>query len=536
MKRILVIMASLLLTAALSAQDKADYRTVPLPESIKMTGKAPFVLNSGTTVAVPAGDEKLLRDGRFLAEYAAETTGLQLQVSTGKKKNAINLVIDKKIPNSEGYVIDVNAKGITVSGKTAAGVFYGIQTLRKSLPVGKSVTSVEFPSVKITDQPRFAYRGMMLDCGRHFFPISFIKKYIDLLALHGMNVFHWHLTEDQGWRIEIKKYPALTEKGSQRDQTVLGRNSSVYDGTPYGGFYTQDQAREIVKYAADRFITVIPEIDMPGHMLAALASYPNLGCTGGPYKVGQSWGVFPDVLCLGNPEVYTFAKDVLDEIFAIFPSKYIHIGGDETPTERWAKCPKCQKVMKDNNLTLNTLQGYFTNRIEKYIESKGRVMIGWDEILGGQPDKSAVVMSWRGAAPGEKAAKLGHDVIMSPTDNNYFDYYQTKDVQNEPLLIGGYIPIEKTYAFEPFADPSAKEANSHIIGVQANLWSEYITCPELAEYQVLPRMAALCEVQWMQPQAKNFQDFKGRSIKMKELYDAYGLTYAKFLWEEPKKE
>ena len=210
--------------------------------------------------------------------------------------------------------------------------------------------------------------------------------------------------------------------------------------------------------------------------------------------------------------------------------------GDETPTERWAKCPKCQKVMKDNNLTLNTLQGYFTNRIEKYIESKGRVMIGWDEILGGQPDKSAVVMSWRGAAPGEKAAKLGHDVIMSPTDNNYFDYYQTKDIQNEPLLIGGYLPIEKTYAFEPFADPSAKEANSHIIGVQANLWSEYITCPELAEYQVLPRMAALCEVQWMQPQAKNFQDFKGRSMKMKELYDAYGLTYAKFLWAEPKKE
>ena len=536
MKKIIIIMASLLLTTTLFAENKADYRVVPLPESIVMVNKTPFLLSSQTAIVVPPGNEDLFRDGKFLAEYIGETTGIRLSVTSVKSKNAIHLDLNKKITNKEGYTLLVDHKGVTISGQTPAGVFYGIQTLRKSLPVDTTLTSIDLPAVKISDAPRFTYRGMMLDCGRHFFPISFIKKYIDLLALHNMNVFHWHLTEDQGWRIEIKKYPKLTEIGSHRDQTVIGRNSDVYDGTPYGGYYTQEQAREIVKYAADRYITVIPEIDMPGHMLAALASYPELGCTGGPYKVGQSWGVFKDVLCVGNPKVYTFVEDVLDEILAIFPSKYIHIGGDETPTDRWSHCPKCQKVMEDNHLTLNTLQGYFTNRIEKYLNSKGRIMIGWDEILGGHPNKSAVVMSWRGAEPGTQAAKLGHDVIMSPTDNDYFDHYQTNNTWNEPLLIGGYLPVEKTYSFEPYADPKDTEANKHILGVQANLWSEYITCPQLAEYQTLPRMAALSEVQWMQPQAKNFQDFKNRSIKMKDLYDAYGLTYARYLWEKTDKK
>ncbi|MCH3993273.1 MAG: beta-N-acetylhexosaminidase [Prevotella sp.] len=535
MKKLFLVMTGLLLITAAFAQDRVNYRVVPLPESIIMSDKKPFLLNSETVIVVPAGDERLLRDGQFLVEYIGETTGMKLQVVTNSKhKNAIHLNLNKRISNKEGYTIKVSHREVTICGQTPAGVFYGIQTLRKSLPVDQNLMSVELPAVKIVDAPRFAYRGMMLDCVRHFFPVSFIKKFIDLLALHNMNVFHWHLTDDQGWRIEIKKYPRLTLVGSVRSETVIGRNSEVYDGTPYGGFYTQDEAREIVKYAADRYITIIPEIDMPGHVLAALTAYPKLGCTGGPYQVLTKWSG-GDPLCLGNDTVYTFVKGVIDEIMGLFPSKYIHLGGDEAHTDHWASCPRCQKVMEDNHLTVKTLQGYFTNRVESYVRSKGRVMIGWDEILAGNPNKAAVVMSWRGAAPGAQAAKAGYDVIMSPGSYDYFDHYQTSDTEREPLLIGGYLPVEKVYSFEPFADPADKETNKHIIGVQANLWTEYITCPNLAEYQILPRMAALSEVQWMQPEAKDFEDFRTRSVKMRNLYDAYGLKYAKFLWNGGKK-
>ncbi len=536
MKKIFVVIVSLLLMTTVFAHDEVDYRVVPLPESIVVSNKKPFLLNSKTIIVVPADHEGLLRDGRFLAEYIGETTGIKLQIITGRRsKNAIHLNLNKKINNKEGYTIKVNHRGVTIYGQTPAGVFYGIQTLRKSLPVDQNLMSVELPAVKISDEPRFAYRGMMLDCVRHFFPVSFVKRFIDLLALHNMNVFHWHLTDDQGWRIEIKKYPKLTLIGSVRSETVIGRNSDVYDGKPYGGFYTQDEAREIVKYAADRHISVIPEIDMPGHMLAALTAYPELGCTGGPYSVLTKWSG-GDPLCLGNDEVYNFLEGVIDEIIDIFPSKYIHLGGDEAHTDHWASCPKCQKVMEDNHLTIKTLQGYFTNRMESYVRSKGRVMIGWDEILAGSPNKSAVVMSWRGAGPGAQAAKSGYDVIMSPGTHDYFDHYQTSDTWREPLLIGGYLPIEKVYSFEPFADPADKETDKHIIGVQANLWTEYITCPKLAEYQILPRMAALSEVQWMQPKYKDFEDFRARSVKMRDLYDVYGLKYAKFLWNKDKKQ
>lgn len=536
MKKIFVVIVSLLLMTTVFAHDEVDYRVVPLPESIVVSNKKPFLLNSKTIIVVPADHEELLRDGRFLAEYIGETTGIKLQIITGRRsKNAIHLNLNKKINNKEGYTIKVNHRGVTIYGQTPAGVFYGIQTLRKSLPVDQNLMSVELPAVKISDEPRFAYRGMMLDCVRHFFPVSFVKRFIDLLALHNMNVFHWHLTDDQGWRIEIKRYPKLTLIGSVRSETVIGRNSSVYDGKSYGGFYTQDEAREIVKYAADRHISVIPEIDMPGHMLAALTAYPELGCTGGPYSVLTKWSG-GDPLCLGNDEVYNFLEGVIDEIMDIFPSKYIHLGGDEAHTDHWASCPKCQKVMEDNHLTIKTLQGYFTNRMESYVRSKGRVMIGWDEILAGSPNKSAVVMSWRGAGPGAQAARSGYDVIMSPGTHDYFDHYQTSDTWREPLLIGGYLPIEKVYSFEPFADPADKETDKHIIGVQANLWTEYITCPKLAEYQILPRMAALSEVQWMQPKYKDFEDFRTRSAKMRDLYDAYGLEYAKFLWNKDKKQ
>ena len=330
------------------------------------------------------------------------------------------------------------------------GLFYGMQTLKQLLPVESTNGVLEVPVVDIKDQPRFAWRGNMLDCGRHFFPISFIKKYIDILAMYKLNTFHWHLTEDQGWRIEIKKYPLLTEISSWRDETVVGHNTDKYDGMGYGGFYTQDQAREIVKYAAERYINIVPEIEMPGHSSAALAAYPQLGCTGGPYKVQERWGVFKDVYCAGKDETFEFLQNVLDEVMDIFPSPFIHIGGDECPKDSWKECPACQKRMKDNHLKdEHELQGWFITQMDHYLTSKGRRLIGWDEILEGGLAPQATVMSWRGTKGGIEAAKLHHDVVMSPTTNMYLDYYQSKDKDNEPFAIGGFLPLEKVYDYEP---------------------------------------------------------------------------------------
>ena len=514
-----------------AAGTTANYNVIPLPQQISLTAKAPFVLNAATPIVCPEGNADMQRNADFLAGYINDNTGLQLQTTAAKGKNAIRLAIDKKAAQAEGYTISVTAKEVLISGSTPQGVFYGIQTLRKSLPVGKDIAQVELPAAIIKDAPRFGYRGMHLDCGRHFFPISFVKKYIDLLAMHNMNTFHWHLTEDQGWRIEMKKYPRLTDFGSKRTETVMGRNSDVYDGIPYGGYYTQDEAREIVKYAADRYITVIPEIDMPGHMQAALACYPELGCTGGPYDVRRRWGISDEVLCLGNEQTYDFCENVLDELMQIFPSKIVHIGGDEAPHRRWEQCPKCKAKMAELGIDVKKLQGYFTNRIEKFVNSKGRRILGWDEILDGDINQSAMVMSWRGLEPGIKAAHKGHDVIMSPVDYAYFDYYQVKDTQREPLSIGGFLPVEKVYSYDPLPNDVAPEVQKHILGVQANLWTEYIDNENFAEYMVLPRMSALAEVQWSNAK-KDFEAFKNRLTRLTEMYDLYHLTYAKYLWPE----
>ena len=419
-------------------------------------------------------------------------------------------------------------------------MFRGIQTLRKSLPVlAEKPQAVSLPAVTIVDEPRFGYRGMHLDCARHFFPLEFVKEYIDLIALHGMNRFHWHITEDQGWRIEIKKYPQLTTKGAWRSGTVIGRNSGLDDGQRHGGFYTQEQCREIVKYAADRFITVIPEIDMPGHMLAALAAYPELGCTGGPYEVEHTWGVFPDVLCPGKEQVFQFVEGVLSEVIDIFPSEYIHIGGDESPRDRWKECPLCQQRIKDEGIKAegrqsaeDRLQGYFTKRVEKFLHSKGKRLIGWDELLSCNVDATSTIMSWRGAEPGAQAAKQGHDVIMTPNKPMYFDHYQTDKTWNEPLSIGGCETVQEVYAFEPIAaDLSADEAR-HILGVQANLWTEYIAAKQQAEYQVLPRMAALAEVQWMQPASKDYDAFLARLKRLKVIYDLHHWAVAPHVFQQ----
>lgn len=531
MKKYLFLILAMLMLAdvSLQAANTVDYNVVPLPHSITLQKGSPFVANADTRVVYVSGNEAMERNARFLAGYVAEATGLRLATSTKASGNAVRLVIDKKIKGDEAYTIKVSKKEVVIAGHTEKGVFYGIQTLRKSLPIAKAST-VEFPAVAISDEPRFGYRGMMLDCSRHFFTVDFVKQYIDMLALHNMNVFHWHLSDDQGWRIEIKKYPRLASVASKRTGTTVGFNTVVDDSTEYGGYYTQDDAREIVEYARQRYITVIPEIDMPGHMKAALTAYPELGCTGGPYEVGHRWGIYADVLCLGNEKVYQFCEDVLAELMDIFPSQYIHIGGDETPTKRWEACQKCQAVAKSHGLTAKNMQGYFTNRIEKFVNAHGHRIIGWDEILEGDINQSATIMSWRGTANGEKASEKGHDVIMSPTSYCYFDFQQTdKDVKYEPTLCNGFISVEKVYGFEPCPETLSDAAKRHIIGVQANVWTEYITCPQTVEYQVLPRMAALSEVQWTDGK-KDFGAFKARLDRHVGIYELNHWNYAKHLW------
>jgi hexosaminidase len=533
----------------LSISVRAQYDVVPLPQSIQMQKGEPFLLsNDQVQILAP---ETLKGEAAFLQAYLKDVTGQTFSLASKreKKKSYIELAISPNVAESEGYVLTINKKGVTIVGGSAAGIFYGIQTLRKSLAsIDKAAATssiFHLPSAIITDAPRFSWRGMHLDCSRHFWSVDFVKKFIDLLALHNMNVFHWHLTDDQGWRIEIKKWPKLTEVGSQRSGTIIGTNSDLDDNIPYGGFYTQAEAREIVRYAAERHITVVPEIDMPGHMLAALASYPELGCTSGPYKVGHYWGVYKDVLCVSNPKVYQFVEDVLTEIMDIFPSEVIHIGGDETPTDKWQQCPKCQALAKTfpvatdapsgdfEPLTskLSPLQAHFTRRVFDFLASKGRRALGWDEILDGSP-KDAMIMSWRGSAPGAKAAEAGHDVIMTPTTHCYFDYQQVEDTQFEPSRCGGFIPIEKVYSLDPAPDSLSVEARRHILGTQANLWSEYMTTESTVEYQALPRMSALAEVQWTQPERKDFKAFLERLTRLTSFFERYHYTYAKHLWPE----
>lgn len=534
-KKILLSLVLSLFVATGFATD-ASYDVIPLPQSIVMVKGKAFILNSNTTIFCSSKDDLMQKNACFLSCYIADLTGLKLKVSDikPKKGNYIELLLNNKnIKGEEAYTININNKNIKISGLTSTGVFYGVQTLRKSLPICNATNNpIVLPATEIKDAPRFKYRGMMLDCSRHFFSIDFIKKFIDLIALHNMNTFHWHLNDDQGWRIEIKKYPKLVEIGSVRTGTVMGRNSDVDDSIKYGGYYTQEQCREIVEYARQRHITVIPEIDMPGHMKAVLASYPNLGCTGGPYKVGHNWGVYYDVLCIGNEDTFKFVEGVLDEVIDIFPSKYIHIGGDETPTKRWNECSKCKKIMQKEGLAINKLQAYFTNRIEKYLNSKGRSIIGWDEILDGDINKSATIMSWRGIEPGEKGAKMGHDVIMSPTSYCYFDYAQTKEQYSEPLTQVHALDVEQVYSLDPAPKTMSEESKKHILGVQANLWTEYISNPNLATYMLLPRMAALSEVQWTSPAQKDFKQFKIRATRLSKLYDKYGYIYALHLWQE----
>jgi hexosaminidase len=538
-----------------NAVETTGYDVVPLPQNITMTADKPFALDASVVITY-RGTRAMQRNARFLALYINEITGLQLKVAkNAKNAKAIKLTADLKDSNEEAYKMTVNADGITIDGASDAGTFHGIQTLRKAIPANatqlkyfshkfsksnidqvdsNAIGSVTLPAATIYDYPRFAYRGMMLDCGRHYFNVDDVETFIDMLALHNVNEFHWHLSEDQGWRAEIKKYPRLTKVGAWRAKADLTTPDAPPDQHPYGGFYTQRQIRDIVKYAAERYIEVVPEIDMPGHMGAALASYPNLGCTGGPYKVQSTWGVFPDVLCAGNDDTYKFIKDVLNEIMDIFPSRYIHIGGDECPKARWEKCAKCQARIKalgiksdSVNSAETLLQTRITYYARKIVSARGRRLIGWDEITKGDYSKSLIVMSrWDGKWR-NNAVKHGNDVILAHYPHCYFDYYQSRDKANEPKAIGGYTPVDSAYLYYPLH--ASDQNDKQILGVEGELWTEFIATLSHAQYMTLPRLDALSEVQWNASSERDFAKFKSRLSRMLKFYDKKGWNYAKHI-------
>ncbi len=492
------------------------FQIIPKPVSL-IASEGEFMISEATQIYVES-DSSLANEVEYLNLLFETAAGFRMQTVSDRNENTI--VISTHCNNTEmgneGYSLQISPSSIELKANTVMGIFYGIQSLRQLLaPEVESKTQQYLkaqwavPACSITDYPRFAYRGMHLDVCRHFFSVEFVKQYIDYLALHKLNKFHWHLTEDQGWRIEIKKYPKLTEISSQRKETIIGKTDQ-YDQTPYGGFYTQEEIKEIVAYAAQRHITVIPEIEMPGHSVAALAAYPELSCTGGHFEVMTKWGVSKDIYCAGKEETFVFLQNVLDEVMALFPSTYIHIGGDEAPKKRWHECPDCQKRMQTEGLANeNELQSYFIKRMEKYLNSKGRKLIGWDEILEGGLAPDATVMSWRGMSGGLAAAQQNHPVIMTPYSHLYFDGYQG-DREIEPLAIGYWSPIERVYDFEPIPSTLAVDKQKYIIGAQANLWTEFIATPEYAEYMVLPRMSALSEVVWSPKDTRNWNDFATR--------------------------
>ncbi len=560
MKRLRLFVFVCIAALTASAQ-KANYNIIPLPKEVKADTTQQFTLKDGIGIAYDSSNTEIARTAAFLQQWVKEATGIQLQLAPEDKAAQIKLAVGvpakkgKKAKQvaplteqqKEAYTLSVGAKGILLSATEPVGLFRAAQTFRKSLPVTKDSKGVELPYVQISDQPRFSYRGVLLDCGRHFFSVEFIKQFLDAMALHGCNQFHWHLTEDQGWRFEVKAYPELAKKGSLREKTVIGPgNMRIYDNIPYGGYYTQEECRDIVRYAAERYINVVPEIDMPGHMQSALHVFPNLGCTGGPYSVAPHWGVMREVLCGGNPETLTFLKTVFGELCDVFPSKFIHIGGDECPKERWKKCAKCQAKIKELGLTNdpkdtgeggrgsqdgrsaeNKLQTYINHEIEEFLASRGRSLIGWDEILAGGLTENAIVMSWRGTKGGIAAAKQKHRVIMSPNVFAYIDHPQLKDYSKQPQTTDSYqVSCSKMYSFEPvIPEELTAEEQDCILGVQANLWTEHVAYPEHALYQLLPRLGAMSEVQWCNPEQKDFEDWKKRLPQLKRLYDRIGLVY-----------
>ena len=493
---------------------------VPRPKEMT-AGEGFFRLSAETRLYT--GDRSLAGTAALFNDYLGERFGFTLK--NGKRgDNTVFLQLDKQMP-PEAYTLVASERGVTIRGNEA-GVFYGVQTLQQLLSVEPAGEGVRVPCVTIRDEPRFGYRGLMLDVGRYFYPVEFIEKYIDLMARYKINRFHWHLTEDAGWRIEIKSHPELTRTGAWRNSTQQGHDPAHQDGIPHGGFYTQEQIREIVRYAAERYVTIVPEIDLPGHTMAVLAAYPHLSCTGGPFQVPETWSIKEDVLCLGNDSTYRFVEEVLSEVIDLFPGEYIHIGGDEAPKSRWKACPACQRRIREHGLKdEHGLQSYFIHHLDEFVTGKGRKIIGWDEILEGGLAPNAAVMSWRGERGGIAAASEGHGVVMAPNNYMYIDYYQSADRANEPLCIGGLVTLEHIYSYEPYTPKLTAEQCRYILGVQANVWCEFIHHPDKVEYMAYPRALALSEVGWSPAGKKDYADFCRRlSVCLADL-DRMGVVF-----------
>jgi hexosaminidase len=544
MKQAFFFLAAII-QVAFAQKNAATINIIPQPVRVQ-PGKGQFLITKKTVIA--ARDEEDRRTAKVFNDYLKQAYGFTLDIDRQENKNYIRLSTKKfiKAPDKDAYTLKVAKEGITIEGDTYAGTFYGIQTLIQLLPTAANATSktanFSVPFVTVSDYPRFNYRGMHLDVGRHFFPASYVKRYIDFIALHKMNYFHWHLTEDQGWRIEIKKYPELTSVGGYRNGTIIGHHPGTgNDNQRYGGFYTQDEVRDVVKYAADRHITVVPEIEMPGHSSAAIAAYPWLSCFPDQEtnmgknpseaskqqhgkKVQETWGVFDDIFCAGKDSTFLFLQNVLDEVLTLFPSPYIHVGGDEAPKANWQKCPLCQaRIKKEGLKDEHELQNYFITRMEKYLNSKGRTLIGWDEILEGGLAPNAVVMSWRGEKGGIEAARQKHNVIMTPGNPVYFDHSQIRN--DDSLTIGGFNPLDAVYNYEPVPKELTAEEGKYVLGSQANVWTEYMGSPAKIEYMIFPRMSALSEVLWSPKEARNWEDFQKRMATQYQHYDLWKANY-----------
>lgn len=531
-----ILLPAVLLSAAACSESADVIDVIPQPQQVTLRSGS-FNLAGAVVTLDENMDELSASYAISFAELLAE------KVPAAEKGGVVAFICDGNLA-PEAYKLEVNRDGIQIAASSLNGFVYGVQTLKQLLPAeiwgGESDPDADWSirRMSVYDYPRFQYRGMHFDCSRHFFPLEEVYHYIDIMTMHKLNRLHWHLTDDQGWRIEIKKYPRITEVGAWRSGTMIGHDFSSNDHIPYGGYYTQEELRDVVEYAAQRGITIIPEIDLPGHMQAVLAAYPEMGCTGGPYPVWTKWGVSDDVLCVGNEKTFALLEDILTEVMDIFPSEYIHIGGDECPKVRWAHCPKCQAKIKalglkadDHFKAEDYLQSYVMNRVEDFLAQHGRRIIGWDEVLDGNVSQNATIMSWRGAAGGIKAAQSGRDAIMTPNGYMYFDYCQSRDVQNEPLCFGGYVPVSRVYEYEPYDEQMTPEECTHILGVQANMWTEYITSCEQLEYMLLPRIAALSEVQWCMPEKKDFQRFRTALDKLRADYDASGYNYATHIFD-----
>lgn len=542
MKRILFLFICPLLAVACNKRVVADYNVIPQVQNLSVKDGDVYVFDSSRKLVYDNQDSR--RSLELFAQDLEELVGIRPSVAAGTSEDAkdnVYFTLGLQDGRKEAYSINVSSDGILVRAVAPEGIYRATRTLLKSVGTEKT-SSVEFPSAEVSDWPRFGYRGLMLDVSRHFSDVEMVKRTIDMLALHQLNIFHWHLTDDQGWRIEIKSHPELTEVGAWRDDTVVGRylGGTDYptDGKRHGGFYTQEQIREIVAYAKERYIEIIPEIDLPGHTSAVLAAYPQLGCEDKEYKVANRWGVIRDVLCAGNTASLDLFKDIMDEVCDLFPGKYIHLGGDECVKDRWKACPKCQKKIRELGLKDGSryskedyLQSWFMGEVASYVQSKGKRVIGWDEILEGVPMDDSVIMSWRGTEGGITAARMGHDVVMTPTSDMYFDQSQTLASQLEEIPVGGFINVMKVYSYEPLPASLTPEQQKHILGCQANVWCEYMPEERIRQYQMLPRLAALSEVQWTMPERKNYKDFLKRLPKMLSIYDHYGYNYAKHIFD-----